>query len=371
MYASNSAITCTTLQNPLFYSTMRVYVSRMGTATHLSYKTPAYTRFATYCFLCLLSVAIFQIRPAGNADIAVHLLWMTIPFIFTLIFYTVNDHSSDVSPRYVDPSPPSSYTIPLSTSLILLGQIAIWTRTYLGIPPTFATPNGADVQACILHFAMSFWILSECEYIRLYYWHARLRDRPLNLITLRDSIASANFDWTFTVSRDCCSYRVPCQVNMPPRNGWWSLEALFGVPLDFFYIIAFTWVGMVCLVYPVKRFANPDPDGDAFPIRYALVEVFFTPRSYFFNWLDIILQRPVRLVNRMLFELVAEGLKRALDWWRRRGVRGKVDRIDLGSTSEVPALHIPRTDMSDLWVNSEEIAWWAVSRQLYETPWND
>jgi hypothetical protein len=266
--------------------------------------------------LSLTSVATFQICPSGDADVAVQLLWMTLPFIATLIFHTINDHTSNSRPKFVEPSPPSSYTIPLSVSLVLLGQIAIWTRTYLGVPPTFATANGADVQAYTLHFAMSFWVLSECEFMRAY-WNFRLRDEPFNLVTLEASLHPANLDWTFTTCRDCISYRTPCQVYIPPRNGWWSLEALLGLPLDFVYLICFTWVGMACLVYPVKRFANPDLEGDTFPIKGEFMGVFFTPRSSAFMWIDVALQRPVRLANRMLFEAVVEGGRRAWKSWSR------------------------------------------------------
>jgi hypothetical protein len=287
----------------------------------LSHEIPTKTRFATYCFLSLTSVATFQIRPSGDANVAVQLLWITLPFLATLVFHTINDHASDSRRKVVEPSPPSSYTIPLSVSLVLLGQIAIWTRTYLGIPPTFATANGADVQACTLHFAMSFWVLSECEFMCAY-WNSRLRDEPFDLVALEASVHPANLDWTFTTCRDCISYRTPCQVYIPPRNGWWSLEALFGLPLDLVYLICFTWVGMVCLLYPIKCFVNPDPNGDTFPIKNEFLGVFFTPRSSFFMWIDVALQRPIRLINRMLFELMVDGVKRARVWWNGRNRRG-------------------------------------------------
>ena len=321
---------------PLFVITrhmIHVHASQMFPR----YEIPTKTRFAVYCLLSLQSVSLFQMRPLRDADIDVQLLcivlpaqliWMALPLVFVLMFYSINDHSSndanDQGPKYVDPSPPTSYTILLSMTLIHLGQIAIWTRTYLGSPPTFAKDISAIIQECTLHFAMSFWVISECEYIRAY-WHSHLQEWPVTLITLLFSIPSANFDHDFLVYRDCFSYWWPCQYYMPPRDGWWSLEALLGVPLDIFYMISFTWAGMVCLLYPVKRFANPDPNGDTFTVKNEFMGVFFTPRSYWFIYLDFALQRPVRLVNRMLFELVAEGIKRALDQWRQRDLYGKTD----------------------------------------------
>jgi len=292
-----------------------------------------------------------------------------------LRFYSVNDHSIDANghllPRQVDPSPPTSYTILLTMTLVHLGQIAIWTQTYLGVPPAFPKDLSAVVQECTLHFAMAFWMISECEFLRAY-WHSRLQEWPVNLITLLQSIPRANFDLSFLVSRECCRYRRPCQYYRPPRDGLTHLELLCRAPLDLFDIMAFTWVGMVCLLYPVKRFANPGPNGDTFPIPDGFLGgVFFTPRSNWFILLDVALQRPVRLLNRMLFESATDGIKGALGWWTRRGLHGRADRSDLENPSDVSALSIPRADWSDLWVNSDEIAWWAVSRQLYETPWND
>jgi hypothetical protein len=160
---------------------------------------------------------------------------------------------------------------------------------------------------------------------------------------------------------------------MPPWDGWWSLEALLGAPLDIFYMISFTWVGMVCLLYPVKRFANPDPNGDSFTMKNEFMGVFFTSRSCWFICLDFALQRPVRLVNRMLFELVAEGIKRALGRWRRRGLHGKADGSDLESTSDNSASRTLRTGSPQSRLRSEDIAYtrWPVSEQLYENPWND
>ena len=146
-----------------------------------------------------------------------------------------------------------------------------------------------------------------------------------------------------------------------------------GVPLDIFYMISFTWVGMVCFLYPVKRFANPDPNGDSFTVKNEFMGVFFTPRSYWFIYLDFALQRPVRLVNRMLFELVAEGIKRALDQWRQRDLHGKADGSDLGSTSDISASRTLRTGSPQSCLNSENIAYtrWPVAEELYENPWND
>jgi hypothetical protein len=193
--------------------TIHVHASQMFPR----YEIPTKTRFAVYCLLSLQSVSLFQMRPLRDADIDVRLLWialpaqliwMALPLVFVLRFYSINDHSSndanDQRPTYVDPSPPTSYTILLSMTPFHLGQIAIWTRTYLGSPPTFAKDISAIIQECTLHFAMSFWVLSECEFVRAY-WHSHLQEWPVTLITLPFSIPSANFDHDFLVSRDCFS----------------------------------------------------------------------------------------------------------------------------------------------------------------------
>ena len=160
------------------------------------YEIPTKTRFAYYCLISLHSVAFFQMRPLREETIAAgfrwfmipaHLLWMAFPLFSVLRFYTINDHSVDANghllPRQVDPSPPTSYTILLTMTLVHLGQIAIRTQTYLGTPPPFPKDIRALIQECTLHFAMSFWVLSECEYMRAY-WYSRLQGRRFNLITL-------------------------------------------------------------------------------------------------------------------------------------------------------------------------------------------
>ena len=300
-------------------------ITRHTLDTFPRYEIPTKTRFAYYCLISLHSVSLFQMRPLREETIAAgflwftipaHLLWMAFPLFSVLRFYSINDYSVDANghllPRQVDPSPPTSYTIILAMTLVNLGQIAIWTRTYLGVPPTFPKDLSAVVQECTLHFAMAFWVLSEYEYMRAY-WHSRLQEWPVKIVTLLKSILSANLDHTFIVSRDCCSYRRPCQYYVPPRDGWWSLEALCGIPLDLFYIISFHWVAMVCLLYPVERFADLGSKRDTFSIANQFTGVFFTPRWSWFMFLDLVLQRPVRLVNRMLFESTAKGVKRSRD----------------------------------------------------------
>ena len=48
-----------------------------------------------------------------------------------------------------------------------LGQLATWTQVHFTIPPT-NTESDTDIQACFIHFTMSFYILSDCEFYRLY-----------------------------------------------------------------------------------------------------------------------------------------------------------------------------------------------------------
>jgi hypothetical protein len=78
----------------------------------------------------------------------------------------------------------------------------------------------------------------------------------------------------------------------------------------------FVFVGTACLCWPVKGLANARSAGDGF---FPIFNVFFTPRSAGLGWLDLMMQRPVRWLNRLLFwETVGMG---EMAWGKWKGER--------------------------------------------------
>ncbi len=205
------------------------------------------------------------------------------------------------------------YTAPLSVVLVLLGQLAIWTRVHLTIPPT-GIESRTNIQECVIHFTMSFFILSECEFCRLY-WTTHRRNESLTFRSLFDAYCAADKDLDFEQSRDCMTYHflVP-YLELPPRNGWFSRDALTRHGVDMFvYFAPFHLVGMAFLCYPLKRLVNPDPDGDRFPLGFAMWWMLFNPTNSFAFVLGMKLQRPIRLLNRILFWSIVDGVGKV---WR-------------------------------------------------------
>jgi hypothetical protein len=285
---------------------------------------PTKARFATYCLLSLTSVATFQGKPSKDSIIAVQLLWATIPFIATAIFHIIYDFVNGRCIKCTEARVPQFYAATVSMVLVIVGQFATWTQSYLAVATTTMDPD-TNAQARVIHFAMSFYILSECEFYRLY-WITHRRERPFNLKSLFDTIYEADNDRNFEESRDCISYHftIP-HLKFPPRDGWMSRQTFKRYLVDPLCTAFYHLVAMACLNYPIKRLANPDPEGDSFPLPAQFLEVLFTPKHRIFLWLDIKLQRPIRLLNRMLFWSIVECMERAWSRWDNTDIKGRVD----------------------------------------------
>jgi hypothetical protein len=261
------------------------------------FEAPTKVRFATYCLLSLLSVAIFQFTTSDDINCAMQqLLCLATPCIVMIGAYMINKHINKHSTTHMDSCLHPLYTAPLSAVLIFLGQFAIWTRVHLTIPPT-DIGSGPHIQECAIHFAMSFYVLSECEYHRLYW------------TTHRHGIALEQ-------SRDCVSYySTRLILEYQPRNGRLSRIPFFiRHAVDAFLFIVPFLVGLICLGYPIKRLANPDLEDSENPLRAALVAL-FTPTNFFSSTLLIQLQRPIRLLNRILFWAIVDCIRGV---WKRR-----------------------------------------------------
>ncbi|KAL5435089.1 hypothetical protein PMIN05_007462 [Paraphaeosphaeria minitans] len=136
-------------------------------------------------------------------------------------------------------------------------------------------------------------MISQCEYARLYLEFSGL---ALDAALPAHLIHSCNND--FEVRRDAlrCWYTWLERLSLGPPER-------FCCPLS-------------CPAYLVKRFANPDPGGSNFPIMGAK-DVLFTRHVFGWHMVQFVLQRPLRLLNRMLFWLCLWG------GWRNPGSWGK------------------------------------------------
>jgi hypothetical protein len=70
-------------------------------------------------------------------------------------------------------------------------------------------------------------------------------------------------------------------------------------------------VVMAGLCWPVRALVKPRAEDDAFILFY----VFFTPRTGWMGCVDVLMQRPLRWLNRLLFWGTVEVVERA---WRGR-----------------------------------------------------
>lgn len=61
----------------------------------------------------------------------------------------------------------------------------------------------------------------------------------------------------------------------------------------------FYFLGMACLNLPIQSLVNPNPEGYSMLSQFR--GVLFTPKNFFAILAEIHLQRPIRLLNRMLF----------------------------------------------------------------------
>jgi hypothetical protein len=279
------------------------------------FEAPTKVRFATYCLLSLLSVAIFQFTTSDDINCAMQqLLCLASPCIVMIGAYMINNHINKHSTTYMDSCLHPLYTAPISAVLVFLGQLAIWTRVHLTIPPT-DIESSTHIQECVIHFAMSFYVLSECEYYRLY-WTTHRHGQPLNFGSLFEVYCTADGDRDFEQSRDCISYQSARPIlEYPPRNGW-----LFHVTFSIRHVVDILLfsvpflVGLICLGYPIKRLANPDLDDGDIPLKAALLAL-FTPTNFFSCILLSKLQRPIRLLNRILFWSIVDCIRGV---WKRR-----------------------------------------------------
>jgi hypothetical protein len=274
------------------------------------FESPTKIRFATYCLLSLGSVAVFQFTTSTITKCAMQLLWLACPCITMVAVYMISNLVNKRSTAYTDSCLHPVYTVPISAVLVLLGQLAIWTRVYLTIPPT-DIKGSTYVQECVIHFAMSFYVLSECEFYRLY-WITHRHGRPFSFRSLFKAICAADNDNTFHQSRDCASYHFGMpDLELPQRNGWLSHDTFMRLFIDIFVFDIPAHISMACLCYPVKRLVNPDLTGDEF----TSAAVYFTPMNSFWMFLGVKLQRPLRLLNRLLFWSIVDCMGKI---WKRR-----------------------------------------------------
>jgi hypothetical protein len=279
------------------------------------FQAPTKVRFATYCLLSLLSIAIFRFTTSDDINCAMQqLLCLATPCIVIIGAYMINNLIDKHSTTYMDSCLHPLYTAPISAVLVFLGQLAIWTRVYLTIPPT---DIGSDtyIQECVIHFAMSFYVLSECEYYRLY-WTTHRHGQPLNFRSLFEAYWAADRDLDFQQSRDCISYHfaMPILEDLS-SDSWLSRDTFMRHVVDVFVLyIPFYMVGLVCIGYPIKRLANPDLDDGERLLKAALLAL-FTPTNLFSCFLVFQLQRPIRLLNRILFWSIVDCIRGV---WKRR-----------------------------------------------------
>jgi hypothetical protein len=172
---------------------------------------------------------------------------------------------------------------------------------------------------------MSFYVLSECEYYRLY-WITHRNSQSLTFRSLFEAYFAADNDRAFEQSRDCLSYHFGVSdLELPPRDDWFPRNALMRFIIYlfiFYYLFMFSWI---CLSYPVKRLANPDLDGKNLPLVISFLRALFTPTNKFSLvpnsislMLGVKLQRPIRLLNRMLFWSIVDFVEYV---WKRRKTR--------------------------------------------------
>jgi hypothetical protein len=272
------------------------------------FEAPTKVRFASYCLLSLVSVAVSHFRH-DNINCEVRLLWLA-GACFAAVGFAA----------HMDSALHPSYTAPICAVLLLLRQLATWTQTYITIPPT-DTRSGSSVsiQACVIHFAMSFYVLSECEYYRLY-WITHRNNQPLTFRSLFKAYFAADSDQAFEQSRDCISYRfAEPDLVLPLR--WFSRNMLTRYIMDLFFLVS--WM---CLCYPVKRLANPDLEDEGLQqLVFSLRSALFTPTDKFSLLLNLLslmlgvkLQRPIRLLNRMLFWSIVDFAKYVRKWRKQR-----------------------------------------------------
>jgi hypothetical protein len=282
------------------------------------FKGPTRCRYSILCLLSLISVALYQ----------TFIRWPALcppSFIFLPVIISAAVRSC-FSPRK---RPSHRYCIPLSVLMVSLGRttVAIQKNTTIADP----TIHPPVAQAWAIHFALSFCLLSECEYYRQYIKSKKLNPNLTGFIT---ASCRANLDIKFKVRRDAFSY----SIRMP--HGDLSIMETSKATIYhlLFSLVFFAACG--CLNYPIKRMANPNNQGES------LVHL-LTGRNILFmsddGWVALmefmILQRPVRLLNITLFWSGIELTKRAWAKWKGDGVRKDEIRVTRRNTGRINSLH--------------------------------
>lgn len=210
--------------------------------------------------------------------------------------------------------PPHFYYMPLSAVLVVLGEAAIAIQKQSNVATVTVNPYRWKAQACTIDFALSFLVLSRCEPYQLYF---EARGFNLSVAALLETLIYANIDHEFEESRDAFTYYHPPLLEsqaLPPLNGWASADMIKVILLGPLVFMLY-YVGSRCLNYPVKRLANPEPADKNFH-KFGGRDLFFTSYDPWLIFLGIVLQRRVRLLNRMLFWWCVEWFEGVWSRWR-------------------------------------------------------
>ena len=294
--------------SPLILPSLPTIIARDLVMSHQLVGPPTPTQqaqFAKYCLLSFVAVSVFQCKPSGDANALVTLIWGNTPFITSTAIHALN-RIGCIKTRLSQ-----QYTALVSLTLLGLGQFATWIPIYL------AKECGTGRQVCAIHFALSYVILSECEYYRLS-WETHNRNRPFNLKSVLAASQDAEMDLEFRERCDYVSYGFLEIPVLRPEDGWLCRRSFMDfiphlVQAGIFYFAS------GCLNYFVKRLANPNLHGDNFPLGVEeYYHVFFTPRRWIYSLLDLLFQRPTRVLNGMLFWSIRRWVDRAWNGWCNR-----------------------------------------------------
>jgi hypothetical protein len=236
--------------------------------------------YSILCLLSLVSVAIYQacLRwPALRSP-----SFVVLPVLISAAV------RSCFSPRK---RPSHIYCIPLSVLMVSLGHttMAIQKNTKLADP----TMHSPKAQAWAIHFALSFCLLSDCEFYRQYIKARKLNSNLTGIIT---ASFHANLDTKFKMCRDAFGY----SIRMPGGDFSVLETAKATIYHTLFFLVFFAACG--CLNYPIKRMANPDPQGESLVHLLTGRNILFTSDDGWVALMEyLFLQRPVRLLNTILF----------------------------------------------------------------------
>ena len=279
--------------------------------------SPSKACVATYCIISLISVAIFQFRPPATDDNSRTALWLILgPWCIWLTYSALDHYLHDNGRCFQDSvtkDPHGLYSFQVSLLLPLLGTVATWIQTNLAVTADDAN-LGADLQACAIHFALSYFVISECEFYRMY-WLYRGRKIPLPYRAILKMILEANRDPDFPGCRDCTSLPDIAPIsnilqNEAPR---WCSNVVLRVALD---LLMYHVRGMCTIVYLVRWLLGvPEPDC----VTFWNFQVLYISRHPCYVLLDMLLQRPLRLIYSMQWmALVGLGERLWQGWHDKR-----------------------------------------------------